>query len=75
MQDEWQMFIINVEEKQIITGKDDIKTEQGRKGIKHVRYRIWSSAKAVSYTHLDVYKRQALCGSYVFCSDYRYPWL
>ena len=31
MQDEWQMFIINVEEKQIITGKDDIKTEQGRK--------------------------------------------
>ena len=40
------MFIINVEEKQIITGKDDIKTEQGRKGIKHVRYRIWSSAKA-----------------------------
>ena len=45
MQDEWQMFIINVEEKQIITGKDDIKTEQGRKGIKHVRYRIWSSVK------------------------------
>ena len=39
------MFIINVEEKQIITGKDDIKTEQGRKGIKHVRYRIWSSVK------------------------------
>ena len=31
MQDEWQMFIINVEEKQIITGKYDIKTEQGRK--------------------------------------------
>ena len=31
MQDVWQMFIINVEEKQIITGKDDIKTEQGRK--------------------------------------------
>ena len=31
MQDEWQMFIINVEEKQIITGKDDIKTEQVRK--------------------------------------------
>ena len=31
MQDEWQMFIINVEEKQIITGKDDIKTEKGRK--------------------------------------------
>ena len=30
MQDEWQMFIINVEEKQIITGKDDKKTEQGR---------------------------------------------
>ena len=46
MQDEWQMLIINVEEKQIITGKDDIKTEQGRKGVKHVRYRIWSSAKA-----------------------------
>ena len=40
------MFIISVEEKQIIVGKDNIKTEQGTKGVKHVRYRIWSSAKA-----------------------------